>query len=78
MIWYLVIGLVAGGMAGYVTDGRSFGLLADLFAGAIGAWLGGSALDAFGLDWAGLLGSLVLAFLGAVIFLAFLRLIKSD
>ena len=78
MIWYLIIGIVAGCMAGYVTNGRSFGLMADLIAGTIGAWLGGAALDAFGLDWAGLLGSLVLSFLGAVILLAFLRLVKSD
>jgi len=77
MIWYLMIGLVAGGMAGYVTSGRSFGLLADLIVGVLGAWLGGEALNAFGLDWAGILGSLVLAFAGAVILLAFLRVIKS-
>jgi len=77
LIWLLIIGLLAGWMAGHVMRGRGFGLLGDLVVGVIGAWLGGTILHIFGLYSAGFIGSLVTALIGAVILLALIRVIKD-
>jgi uncharacterized membrane protein YeaQ/YmgE (transglycosylase-associated protein family) len=77
LIWFLIIGLLAGWLAGHVTRGRGFGLLGDLIVGVVGAWLGGAVLHAFGLYSVGFIGSLVTALIGAVILLALVRVIKE-
>lgn len=76
-IWFLIIGLLAGWLAGHVMRGRGFGLLGDLVVGVIGAWLGGAILHAFGLYSVGFIGSLATALVGAVILLALIRAIKQ-
>lgn len=77
LIWFLIIGLLAGWLAGQVTHGRGFGLLGDLVVGVIGAWLGGALLHTLGLYSVGLIGSLVTALIGAVILLTLIRVIKT-
>lgn len=77
LIWLLIIGLLAGWIAGQVTHGRSFGLLGDMIVGVIGAWLGATILHAVGLYSVGFIGSLVTAFIGAVVLLTLIRVIKS-
>lgn len=77
LIWFLIIGLLAGWMASHVMRGRGFGLLGDLVVGVIGAWLGGAILHVFGLYSVGFIGSLVTALIGAVILLALIRVIKN-
>ncbi len=77
LIWLLIIGLLAGWMAGHVTRGRGFGLLGDMIVGVIGAWLGGRILHVLGLYSVGFIGSLATALIGAVILLALIRIIKS-
>jgi uncharacterized membrane protein YeaQ/YmgE (transglycosylase-associated protein family) len=77
LIWLLIIGVLAGWMAGHVTRGRGFGLLGDMVVGAIGAWLGGAILHVFGLYSFGFIGSLVTALIGAVILLTLIRVIKN-
>lgn len=76
-IWFLIIGLLAGWLAGHVMRGRGFGLLGDMIVGVIGAWLGGAILHAFGLYSVGFIGSLVTALVGAIILLALIRVIKQ-
>ncbi len=79
IIAYLVVGLIAGWLAGKAMGGRGFGVLGNIVVGVIGALLGGfigSAL--FGWDVTGFnIGSIVLAFLGAVLFLLILRMIPG-
>lgn len=77
LFWFLIIGLLAGWLAGQVTHGRDFGLLGDLVVGVIGAWLGGALLHTLGLYSVGLIGSLVTALIGAVILLTLIRVIKN-
>jgi uncharacterized membrane protein YeaQ/YmgE (transglycosylase-associated protein family) len=77
-IWFILIGLAAGWLAGQLTRGGGFGLVGDIVVGVIGALLGGYLFATFGVSTGGgLLGSLIVATIGAVILLFGLRLIKT-
>jgi uncharacterized membrane protein YeaQ/YmgE (transglycosylase-associated protein family) len=77
-IWFILIGLVAGWLAGQLVKGGGFGMLGDIIVGVIGALIGGFLFSALGLSsGGGLLGSLIVATIGAVVLLFGLRLIKS-
>jgi uncharacterized membrane protein YeaQ/YmgE (transglycosylase-associated protein family) len=76
-LWFLIIGLVAGWLAGVLMKGGGFGMVGDLVVGVIGAVLGGWLFGALGLSaGGGLIGSLVVATIGAVVLLFIVRLIK--
>ena len=76
-IWFILIGLVAGWLAGQVMKGGGYGVLGDIIIGVIGALLGGWLFGKLGI-WpgGGLIGSLIVAFLGACILIWLLRMIK--
>jgi len=76
-IWFILIGLVAGWLAGQVMKGGGYGVLGDIIVGIIGALLGGWLFGVLGI-WpgGGLIGSLIVAFLGACILIWLVRLIK--
>jgi uncharacterized membrane protein YeaQ/YmgE (transglycosylase-associated protein family) len=74
LVVLLLVGLVAGFLAAHVVAGRGFGLLIDLVVGVVGAFLGAFVLGALGVVASTLLGEIVVAFIGAVILLAILRL----
>jgi uncharacterized membrane protein YeaQ/YmgE (transglycosylase-associated protein family) len=77
---WLVVGLVAGALAGRVVEGRGLGCLGDIVVGIVGAVLGGLIVGQLGL-FAGTLGfleTLVVAFFGAVVFLALVRLVTRS
>jgi uncharacterized membrane protein YeaQ/YmgE (transglycosylase-associated protein family) len=76
MLWFLLIGVAAGWLAGQIMKGGGFGLVGDLIVGVIGALLGGFLFGLFGLSADGRLGSLVTATVGAVALIALLRLIN--
>lgn len=76
LVWLLLIGLTAGWLAGTIVRGKGFGLLGDMVLGVIGAWLGSHILGVFGLYSVGLIGSLVTAFIGALVLVAVIRVIK--
>jgi uncharacterized membrane protein YeaQ/YmgE (transglycosylase-associated protein family) len=76
LILFLIIGAIAGWLAGMVMKGRGFGLLGDIIVGIIGAVIGGYLLAIIGFVAWGLIGSLFTAFIGAVVLLAIIRLIK--
>lgn len=77
-IWFILIGLAAGWLAGQLVKGGGFGLVGDIVVGVIGALLGGYLFSTFGVSTgSGLLGSLIVATIGAVILLFSLRLIRS-
>ena len=69
MIWFILIGLAAGFLAGKVVKGHGFGLLGNLIVGVIGALLGGFLLGLLGIVAFGLIGSLISAFIGSVVLL---------
>lgn len=76
-LWFLIIGLVAGWLAGVLMKGGGFGMVGDLVVGVVGALLGGWLFGVLGLSaGGGLIGSLVVATIGAVVLLFLVRLIK--
>lgn len=74
ILMWLIVGLIAGWLAGQVMKGGGYGLVGDIVVGIIGAVIGGF-LFGFLLPGssAGLLGSIVVAFIGAVILIAVTR-----
>jgi uncharacterized membrane protein YeaQ/YmgE (transglycosylase-associated protein family) len=76
IIWFLLIGLAAGWLAGQIMKGGGFGLVGDLIVGVIGALLGGFLFGLLGIHAGGLLGNLVMATIGAIVLLWLLRFIK--
>lgn len=76
LIWFLLIGLIAGWLAGRVMRGGGYGVVGDMIVGIIGALLGGWLFGVLGISVGGLIGSLITAFVGAVVLIALLRLIK--
>ena len=76
LIWMLVIGAIAGWLAGLVMKGRGFGIIGNIVVGIVGAVIGGFLFNAFGIAFWGLQGSLLVAFIGAVILLFIVGLVK--
>ncbi len=77
IISWLVVGLIAGWLAGMVMKGGGFGILGDIFVGLIGAFLGGLLGGFFVEGSAQFWGSIVVAFIGACVLIALLRLISG-
>ena len=78
LLWFLLIGLAAGWLAGQIWKGSDFGLVGDLIVGCIGALLGGFLFGRLGISlFGGLLDSLIFATVGALLFLYLLRLLKK-
>lgn len=76
LIWFLIVGLVAGWLAGRVMRGGGYGVAGDLVVGIIGALLGGWLFGLLGISAGGLIGAIVTAFVGAVILIALLRALR--
>lgn len=76
LVIFLLIGVAAGWLAGRVMKGGGFGLFGDMIVGVIGAFLGGWLFGLLGISAGGLLGMLVTAFVGAVVLLFLIRLVK--
>ena len=75
-VWFILIGICAGWLAGHFMNRGSFGLVNNLIIGVIGAIFGGLLFQLLGLSANGLLGSLVTATVGAVALIALLRAVK--
>jgi uncharacterized membrane protein YeaQ/YmgE (transglycosylase-associated protein family) len=76
LIWFLLIGLIAGWLAGQVMKGGGFGVIGDMIVGVIGAFLGGWIFSMLGISAGGIIGAIITAFVGAVVLILLLRLIK--
>jgi uncharacterized membrane protein YeaQ/YmgE (transglycosylase-associated protein family) len=77
LIYFLLIGLLAGWLAGKFMKGSGFGLVGNLLIGIVGAVLGGFLFGLLGLVSYGLIGSLVTATVGAVVLLYIIQLAKK-
>jgi uncharacterized membrane protein YeaQ/YmgE (transglycosylase-associated protein family) len=77
IIAWIVVGLVAGWLAGQVMRGGGYGLTGDLLLGLVGALIGGFIVGFFVQGQAGLIGSIVVAFIGAVILVALSRAVAG-
>lgn len=78
IVFYIIIGLIAGWLAGVIMKERSMGLLGNLIVGIIGAIIGAYIFEFFGISTGGLIGSLVSAILGAIILLFIIQQIRKS
>lgn len=78
LVIFLLVGVAAGWLAGRIMKGGGFGLFGDMIVGVIGAFLGGWLFGLLGISAGGLLGLLVTAFVGAVVLLFLIRLVKRS
>jgi uncharacterized membrane protein YeaQ/YmgE (transglycosylase-associated protein family) len=77
LLLFLVIGVVAGFLAGKIMKGSGYGLVGDLIVGVIGSFIGVWVFGLFGIAAGGILGLLVVAVVGALLLLYVLRLVKK-
>ena len=76
IIAWLIVGLIAGWAAGSVSRGQGYGIIGDLVFGLLGAVLGGTLAGFLIHGTVGLFGSILIAFVGAVILLALVRAVR--
>jgi uncharacterized membrane protein YeaQ/YmgE (transglycosylase-associated protein family) len=78
IIAWIVVGLIAGWLAGQFMKGGGYGVVGDIVVGIIGAFVGG-LIFSFLMPGssAGLIGSIVVAFIGAVVLIAILRAVSG-
>ncbi len=74
VLWWLLVGLVAGFLASRVMRGGGYGLIGDIVVGLIGAFIGGWLAGLLGIGGSSsLIVTIVIAFIGACILLAILH-----
>lgn len=78
LILWLVIGLIAGWLAGQVMSGGGYGVVGDIVVGLIGALIGGYLVDHFLHKSFGFIGSIIVAFIGACILVAIIHLVRGE
>jgi uncharacterized membrane protein YeaQ/YmgE (transglycosylase-associated protein family) len=77
LLWFILIGLAAGWLAGQFMKGGGYGVVGDILLGVVGAVVGGSLFHQLGLSaGGGLIGALIVATIGAVLVLFLVRMVK--
>jgi len=78
-VTWIIVGLVAGYLASVAVGGTGYGLIGDIVIGIVGAFIGGWIFREAGwhMPIAGLAGTICVAFIGAVVLLVVLRLIRG-
>ncbi len=76
-LWFILIGLAAGWLAGQFMSGGGYGVVGDILLGVVGAVVGGFLFHQLGLSaGGGLIGALIVATIGAVILIFLVRVVK--
>jgi uncharacterized membrane protein YeaQ/YmgE (transglycosylase-associated protein family) len=80
IVAWIVVGLVAGVLASLVMGGTGYGIIGDIIIGIVGAFVGGWLFSTLGITtpFGGMGGTIFVAFIGAVVLLFILRLIRSS
>ncbi len=76
-LFQLLLGGIAGWLAGRVMRGEGYGVIVDVILGLLGGWVGGFLGEKLGISLGGSLGYLITAFAGAVLLVWISRLIKG-
>lgn len=76
LVWFLLVGLVAGWLAGKLTKGAGFGVAGDIVVGVLGAFVGGFLFQLVGIAAYGTIGSIIVATIGAIVLLWLVRQLK--
>ena len=76
---WLIVGLVAGVLASLLVGGTGYGIIGDIVVGIVGAFVGGWLFSAAGWSapWGGLAGTIFVAFIGAIVLLVIIHLIRG-
>lgn len=78
LIVFIIVGAIAGWLAGLIVKGFGFGLLGNIVVGIVGAFIAGLLFPAIGISLSpGILGAIIHSTIGAVILLVLIRLIKQ-
>ena len=77
LLWWLIVGLIAGFLASVVMRGGGYGIVGDIIVGIVGAFIGGFLASLLGLGASGLIGTIIVAFIGACILIAILRAVSG-
>ena len=79
IIWWIIVGLIAGFITGKLMKGSGFGALGDIVIGIIGAIVGGFIMRALGFaDRGGMIYTIIVAVVGAVLLTLLLRLVTGN
>ena len=78
LITFLIIGAVAGWLAGIITKGGGFGLIINIIVGITGAIIGGFVFGLLGIYSGGFIGSIAIATAGAVLLLYIAKIVKKN
>jgi len=76
LIWWVIVGLIAGWAAGRIMKGGGYGVVMDIVLGIVGAVVGGWLLGLLGVQAGGLIGTIIVAIIGAVVLIWLSRMIK--
>ncbi len=74
VVYWGIVGLVAGWLTGKLTRGRGFGCIADVLIGLVGAFIGGWIFTRLGIHFYGIIGGIAAATVGAVLLVTIARL----
>lgn len=79
ILWWIIVGLIAGWATGKLMRGAGYGALVDIVVGIVGAVIGGWNMSALGFSSSGgMIYTILVAILGAVILTWIIRLITGD
>ena len=78
LVWWLLVGLIAGALASLVMRGGGYGIVGDIIVGLVGALIGGFLASLLGLGASGFVGTTIIAFIGACILIAILRAVSGS
>ncbi|HEU5230186.1 MAG TPA: GlsB/YeaQ/YmgE family stress response membrane protein [Ktedonobacteraceae bacterium] len=76
VLWWVIVGLIAGFLASVVMRGGGYGIVGDIIVGIVGAIIGGFLASLLGIATGGLIGTIIIAFIGACILIAILRAVS--
>ena len=77
LLIFLVIGIIAGFLAGKIMRGKGFGVLGDLLVGVVGSFIGYWIYGLLGIASSGIIGAIICALVGALVLLYIIRMAKK-
>ena len=78
LLWWIIVGLIAGALAGMVMRGGGFGIVGDIVVGILGAIISGFLAGLLGIGSSNIIVSIIIAFIGACILIAILRAVSGS
>ena len=76
ILWFILVGLIAGWLAGLIMRGHGYGIFGDIILGIIGSVIGGLLFGLIGLSSYGTLGAIVMAVIGAIVLISAVRVLR--